>query len=40
MPPGSAMNESASAALMGAIVGYLIHQHWPEIEWIFRILTR
>jgi len=22
-----------------AIVGYLIHRHWPEIDWILHILT-
>jgi hypothetical protein len=34
------MNDTASAALIGAIAGYLIHQHWPEIEWILHLLTR
>jgi hypothetical protein len=24
---------------MGAIAGYFIHLHWPEIEWILRILS-
>ena len=39
------MKDTASAAVMGAIAGYLIftetgiHRHWPEIEWILRILT-
>jgi hypothetical protein len=30
--------DTASAALLGAIAGYLIHLHWPEIESIFRVL--
>jgi hypothetical protein len=33
------MKDTASAALMGAIAGYLIHRHWPEIDWILHILT-
>jgi hypothetical protein len=33
------MKDTATAALMGAIAGYLIHRHWPEIEWLVRILT-
>jgi hypothetical protein len=33
------MKDTATAALMGAIVGYFIHRHWPEIEWLVRILT-
>jgi hypothetical protein len=33
------MKDTATAALMGAIVGYLIHRHWPEIEWMVHILT-
>jgi hypothetical protein len=39
LPPGRAMKDTASAAVIGAIAGYLIHRHWPEIEWILRILT-
>jgi hypothetical protein len=39
MPPGRAMKDTASAAVMGAIAGYFIHRHWPEIEWILHILT-
>ena len=33
------MKDTATAALMGAIAGYLIHRHWPEIEWILHLLT-
>jgi hypothetical protein len=33
------MKDTATAALMGAIVGYLIHRHWPEIDRLVRILT-
>jgi hypothetical protein len=32
------MKDTATAALMGAIVGYVIHWHWPEIEWMVHIL--
>jgi len=33
------MKDTATAAFMGAIVGYLLHRHWPEIDWLVRILT-
>ena len=33
------MKDTATAALMGAIAGYLIHRHWPEIDWIVHLLT-
>lgn len=33
------MKDTAAAVLIGAIAGYLISRHWPEIEWIFHILT-
>jgi hypothetical protein len=33
------MKDTATAALMGTIFGYLIHGHWPQIEWLVRILT-
>lgn len=33
------MKDTASAAVIGAIADYFIHRHWPEIEWILRILT-
>jgi hypothetical protein len=34
----SAMNDTLSAALIGAIAGYLIARHCPEIEWIVHTL--
>jgi hypothetical protein len=32
------MHESLSAAVIGAIVGYLIARHSPEIEWLVHAL--
>ena len=32
------MSETLSAALLGAIAGYLIARHAPEILWIVRLL--
>jgi hypothetical protein len=32
------MNDRLSAALVGAIAGYLVARHIPEIEWILRVL--
>jgi hypothetical protein len=29
----SAMNDTLSATVIGAVVGYLIARHTPEIEW-------
>jgi hypothetical protein len=37
--PDSAMKDTLSAAVIGAIVGYLAHRYWPEIDWILRILS-
>ena len=34
----SAMTDTLSAAVIGAIVGYLIARHYPEIEWFLHIL--
>jgi hypothetical protein len=33
------MKDTATAALIGVITGYLIHRLWPEIEWMLRMLT-
>jgi hypothetical protein len=33
-----AMDDSVSAALIGAIAGYLLACHGPELEWILHIL--
>jgi hypothetical protein len=32
------MNDTLSAAVIGAIAGYFIARHGPEIEWILHIL--
>lgn len=40
---GTAVTENASgvmvAATLGVVAGYLIHRHWPEIDWFIRVLT-
>lgn len=40
---GTPVRENASgvmlAALLGVVVGYLLHRHWPEIDFWVRILT-
>ena len=33
------MKDTLSAAVIGAIAGYLVHRHWPEIDCILRILS-
>ena len=33
-----AVNDTLSAAVIGAIAGYLIARHIPEIEWILHAL--
>jgi hypothetical protein len=35
----SAMSDTLSAAVIGAIAGYLIARHCPELDWLLRILT-
>ncbi len=35
---GAAVKENVSAALLGAIVGYFVHQHWPSIEAIIHMI--
>jgi hypothetical protein len=32
------MNDTLSAAVIGAIAGYFIAQHGPEAEWILHML--
>jgi hypothetical protein len=32
------MNDTLSAAVVGAIAGYLIARHLPEIEWFIHAL--
>lgn len=33
-----AMSDSLSAAVIGAIAGYLVARHSPEIEWLLHTL--
>jgi len=33
------MTDTLSAAVIGAIAGYLIARHCPELDWILQILT-
>ncbi len=32
------MKEPATAALLGALIGYLAHAHWPVLESFIRTL--
>ncbi len=32
-------DEALPAAVIGVIIGYMIHLHWPQIEWIVRLLV-
>ena len=32
------MTDTLSAAVIGAIVGYLIARHWPEIDRVLHLL--
>lgn len=36
---GPSVKENLSAAVLGAIVGYFAHQHWPLIEAIIHMIT-
>jgi hypothetical protein len=36
---GTPVKDNATAAILGAIAGYLVQRHWPEIEAIVRMLT-
>ena len=35
----SAMTDTLSATVIGAIAGYIIARHCPELDWILQILT-
>lgn len=39
MPLGHLMKDTATAAVLGLIVGYIIRQYWPQLEWLLRLLT-
>ena len=36
---GTSVRQNATAAMLGVIVGYLLHRHWPEIESLVRLLV-
>jgi hypothetical protein len=36
---GDPMKQNATAAMLGVVVGYLAHRHWPEIEFLVRLLV-
>ena len=33
------MKDTALAAVIGVIIGYMIHQCWPQLEWLVRCLA-
>lgn len=33
------MSDTLAAAVIGAIAGYIIARHCPELDWILRLLT-
>jgi len=35
----NAVNDALLAAVIGAIAGYIIARHCPELDWILQILT-
>ena len=39
VPVGIEMKDAVPAAVIGVVIGYMIHLHWPEIEWIVRVLV-
>jgi len=38
MSDDASVRQNATAALVGAIAGYLVHGHWPTIESVIRWL--
>lgn len=38
MPMTNSLKDTVSAALIGALIGYLAHGHGTEIEWLLRHL--
>jgi len=34
----SLSEDAVSAALLGAVLGYLAHAYWPTLEWLIRLL--
>jgi hypothetical protein len=35
----SSLKDTVSAALSGALIGYLAHGHWAAIEWLLHHLV-
>ncbi len=33
------MKDTAVAAVLGLIAGYIIHQYWPQLRWLLQLLT-
>jgi hypothetical protein len=33
------MKDTVPAVVLGVIVGYMIHNYWPQIEWLARLLV-
>ncbi len=33
------MKDTASAVVIGMIIGYMIHQYWPQLSWLWRLLA-
>ena len=36
MSEDASVRQNATAALLGVVVGYLVHGHWPTIESLIR----
>jgi len=36
---GTSMKDTATAAVLGLIVGYMIRQYWSQLESLLRLLT-
>ena len=36
---GTPMKDTATAAVLGLIAGYIIHQYWPQLQWLLWLLT-
>ena len=36
MSNDASVRQNATAALLGVVVGYLVHGHWPAIEALIR----
>jgi hypothetical protein len=36
---GTSMKDTATAAVLGLIIGYMIRQYWSQLESLLRLLT-